>query len=242
MNRILTNDKILFTTTCVCIFIGLMTGCEKDNTKTILQTTPVVTKSFVEEFDSVANLSAKGWVIKNNSFPFGPTAWRQGKYELGGKLGNTVVGFPAYSAVYNQNEFISVDLNAGSGAAQISCWLITPPIPMKNGDEISFFTRSHGDFADRMQVRGNFTTASANVGNAPADLGDFTSLLLDINPALTKTDYPIEWTKYSIPISGFPVNGLVSVRIGFRYYIPNGGPNGTDSDMIGIDKFEFVSK
>ena len=222
--------------------LGLILACEKDDdNNTPPPPPPVLSRSFIEEFDTVANLAKKGWVIQNNSHPFGPTAWRQGKYELGGKLGNTIVGFPAYSAVYNQNEFISVDLNAGSGAAQISCWLITRTIPMKNGDEFSFYTRSKGEFIDRMQVRANFTTAGTNVGSGPTDVGEYTMLLLDLNEAMTLPGYPNVWTKYSIPVAGLPA-GLVNGRIAFRYYVPDGGPNGTNSDMIGIDKFEFVGK
>ena len=224
------------------LFLGLIISCEKDeDSNNIPPPPPVISRSFIEEFDTVANLAQKGWVIQNNSHPFGPTAWRQGKYELGGKIGNTVVGFPAYSAVYNQNEFISVDLNAGSGAAQISCWLVTRPIRMKNGDEFSFYTRTKGEFVDRLQVRANFTTGSANVGSSPTDVGDFTTLLLDINEGMTLPGYPKVWTKYTIPLAGLP-GGLINGRIAFRYYVPNGGPNGNDSDMIGIDKFEFTAK
>jgi hypothetical protein len=32
-----------------------------------------------------------------------------------------------------------------------------------------------------------------------------------------------------------------ALRIGFRYYVENGGPSGAVSDEVGIDDFEFIS-
>ena len=236
------NKQLLHSIAFLSLLILLLISCEKeykpaDNTPPA----PPPPISFIEEFDTVANLSRKGWVIQNNSDPYGPFAWRQGKYELGGKLGSEVIGFPAYSAVYNQNEFISVDLNAGKDASLISCWLITPPMPLRNGDEISFYTRSHGDFVDRMQVWGNFTNESVNVGRAASDVGDFTTLLLDINEFMNDTGYPVVWTKYTLVMSGITTTGMKH-RIAFRYYVPNGGPAGANGDMVGIDLFEYKRK
>ena len=235
------NKKLIYTLSGLIIFV-LFISCEKESKpNNTVPPPPVVKLSFIEEFDTVANLSKKGWVIQNNSEPYGPVAWRQGKYELGGKFGNDVVGFPAYSAVYNQNEFASVDLNCGNAVATLSCWLISPAMPMKNGDQISFYTRSNGDYIDRMQVRGNFTNASANVGASSTDIGDFKTLLLEINEAMGATGYPAVWTKYTITLAGLP-SALVNGRFAFRYYVPDGGPSGANSDMIGIDKLEFISK
>src|SRR5688500_5133628 len=236
------NKQLLYILSAFSFFIFVIVSCEKDYEPTETTTPPVPPPvSFIEEFDTVANLARKGWVIQNNSDPYGPFAWRQGKFEMGGKLGSEVVGFPAYSAVYNQNEFISVDLNAGKDASLISCWLITPPMPLKNGDEISFYTRSHGDFVDRMQVWGNFTNESSNVGKAATDVGDFTTLLLDINEGMVDTDYPFIWTKYTLIMSGIATSNTKH-RIAFRYYVPNGGPGGANGDMVGIDVFEYKSK
>ena len=236
------NKQLLHSIVFLSLFILLFVSCEKDykpEDNTPPPAPPPI--SFIEEFDTVAHLSRKGWVIQNNSDPFGPFAWRQGKYELGGKLGSEVVGFPAYSAVYNQNEFISVDLNAGKDASLISCWLITPPMPLKNGDEISFYTRSHGDFVDRLQVWGNFTNESTNVGRTATDVGEFTTLLLEINESMLDIGYPVVWTKYNLVLSGISTTGMKH-RIAFRYFIPNGGPAGANGDMVGIDLFEYKSK
>lgn len=234
--------QLLYIVATLSLFIFLLASCEKDyKPQDNTPPPPPPPVSFIEEFDTVANLARKGWVIQNNSDPYGPFAWRQGKFEMGGKLGSEVVGFAAYSAVYNQNEFISVDLNAGKDASLISCWLITPAMPLKNGDEISFYTRSHGDFVDRMQVWGNFTSESMNVGRAATAVGDFTTLLLDINELMTDNGYPIAWSKYTLVMSGITTSGMKH-RIAFRYYVPNGGPAGANGDMVGIDVFEYKSK
>ena len=61
------------------------------------------------------------------------------------------------------------------------------------------------------------------------ETGDFTIKLLDLNPNLSSSPYPdgypTTWTKFEIVISGLP-NGTIPQkhRIGFRYYVKNGGP------------------
>ena len=120
---------------------------------------------------------------------------------------------------------------------------------MKNGDIISFWTTTGNpvNFPDRMQVWLNPTNNSTNVGRTAAETGDFTTKLLDLNPNLSPSPYPdgypSTWTKFEIVISGLP-NGTIAQkhRIGFRYYVKNGGPSGTVSDEIGIDDFDFSSK
>ena len=232
-------NKKLFLSLLMFVFIVIViVSCEKDFTaNTVTPPPPVVSKSFIEEFDTVSSLSRKGWIITNRSKPIGGGAWRQGKYELGGKFGNDIVGFPAFSAVYSPNEFVSADLGVSSNSGEISCWLITPPIPAKNGDEFSFYTRSTGAFPERLQVRANYTNQSANVGTDVKSFGDFTQKLVDIDSAYAGI-YPSVWTKYTITFSGLPT-ALTSVRLGFRYMVDDTGSNG---EMIGVDKVQFVSK
>ncbi|MGB8191672.1 MAG: choice-of-anchor J domain-containing protein [Chitinophagaceae bacterium] len=233
--------KNIFTSISVLSAIVLMMACEKDFKNETAATPPAAPVfSFVEEFDTVANISAKGWAIINNSWPTGPSNWRQGMYELGGKLGSDVVGFPAYSAKFTPNDFASVDMNATSGAGTTSAWLISPARPMKNGDQIIFYTRSHGDYIDRMQVRANLKNGSTNIGTGPEAVGDFTTQLLEINANMVLTDYPIDWTKYTLTLSG--ITGTTQGRFAFRYYVPNSGPSGSNADMIGIDSVAFISK
>lgn len=232
------NKKLLLSLLLFSFIVVVIVSCEKDFTaNTSTPPPPVVSRSFIEEFDTVSNLSRKGWIITNRSNPIGGHAWRQGKYELGGKFGNDIVGFPAFSAVYSPTEFISADLGVSNNAGEISCWLITPSIPAKNGDELSFYTRSTGAFPERLQVRGNYTNQSANVGGDVKSFGDFTQLLVDIDPNYAGI-YPDTWTKYTITFAGLP-SALTNVRLGFRYMVDNTAANG---EMIGIDKVQFISK
>src|ERR1700747_538136 len=111
---------------------------------------------------------------------------------------------------------------------------MTPPISLQNGAVLNFWTRTaNGTFPDRLQVRMSTNGNSSNVGTTATDVGDFTTLLLDINPTYTLTDYPVAWTQFALPLSGLgsPTIG----RLAFRYFVENGGPNGTRSDYIGID-------
>ncbi len=220
------------------------TACERDIKATDDNRPAIVSKSFVEEFDDFNTLGARGWVFINNSEPVGSQGWRQGKYEVrfDSKNGQVVDGFPAYSSQKSQNDFVSADLNCGFDVSTLNAWLITPVVPIKNGDELSFYTRCRGDFPDRLQVRANLTTGTANVGALSSDVGDFTTTWLDINPGLTLSGYPTTWTKYTITVAGLPTNTTVSSRIAFRYFVPTGGPAGANSDMVGVDLVEFKSK
>ena len=121
---------------------------------------------------------------------------------------------------------------------------------MKNGDQVSFFTRTYAnpaDYPDRMQVRLNPTSSSVHVGTGPlsntavaTNVGDFTTVLLDINPTLTKTEYPGLWKEYTLTITGVPE--LAERRFAFRYFVTNGGSNADNSIGVGLDKVHFISK
>ena len=71
------------------------------------------------------------------------------------------------------------------------------------------------------------------MGLGSTAVGDFTTLLLDINPLYTTTDYPTSWTPFKVVLSG--ITGTPKGRIAFRYFVENGGPTGANSDYIGID-------
>jgi len=183
-------------------------------------------QSFSENFDVVP---VPGWTTQNNSVPTGSTGWFQG---------NTTQ-FSAQSGA--ANSYIAADFNNTTGNNTISNWLISPQRTFTNGDVITFWTRqpSSSGFADRLQVRLSLAGASTNVGTGAAAVGDFTTLLLDINPTYQTFGYPFIWTSYTIVLSGIsaPTNG----RIAFRYFVENGGPSGSRSLYIGIDTFTYTS-
>ncbi len=210
--------------------------------------------SWVEEFDTLANAINDGWGVINNSRPIGTDSWVQGQYLIDnkGKLG----GYSPASYSYSGQDFALCTFNANSGAGIISCWLITPVTTMKNGDIIRFYTRTLAEpatYPDRLQVRLNPNSASVNVGSGPlADntvglaTGDFSTLLLDINPNLVLSGadaYPgTGWKQYTLTLSGLPPT-LVKRRFAFRYFIPiDAGATGSNGQGVGIDKVEFISK
>lgn len=181
-----------------------------------------------ENFDNITTLTGSGWVMQNNSSPIGLTNWFQGN----------PTAFTAYNGA--TDSYIGANFNNTAGTGTISNWLITPNYTLKNGDVITFYTRTSDDnmWADNLQVRMSTNGASTNVGTAATDVGDFTTLLLEINPGLALSTYPMTWTQYSITITG--LTAPTSGRMAFRYYVPNGGPSGTNSDYIGIDAYVYT--
>ena len=190
-------------------------------------TDPVCT--LTEGFDNVGNLMGNGWFMQNNSMPLGGTGWFQG---------NTAM-FTSQSGA--PNSYIAADFNNGSGAATISNWLLTPPLLLQNGAVLTFWTRTVTPgaqlFPDRLQVRMSTNGTSTNVGTTATSLGDFTTLLLDINPTYAD-DYPHVWTQYTVTISG--LSSSTTGRLGFRYFVENGGPSGIRSNYIGIDTMAYA--
>lgn len=257
-----------FAAAAAVIGIGtVLSACEKDYVapeETVTPATP--SASFVEQFDNVGGLAAKGWVFKNNSNPVGQVGWRQGRYEAANQVKfafvGPYIGFQAFNSTNTPNDFVSSDLSAladftGNGG-DLSAWLISPAVPMKNGDVITFYTRASDDAlyfdpaTDRMQVRANFTDGTADVGNTATSVGKFTNLLLDINSALNynyQGGYPQVWTKYTVTVSGIPGNGSIeSGRFAFRnFMLDTGLQGGTGSSgtyynatVVGVDSLAFV--
>ncbi|MBL8067851.1 MAG: choice-of-anchor J domain-containing protein [Armatimonadetes bacterium] len=184
--------------------------------------------SFTEEFEDITTLPGSGWVQSNQSTPLGTTNWFQG---------NTTV-FNAFSGA--PAGYIGTNFNNTTGANTISNWLVTPTVTLDNGATFSFYTRtvSSPAFPDRLQVRMSTNGASSNTGVLPTDLGDFTTLLLDINPTYTTAGYPNNWTQFTVNISG--LGSATTGRLAFRYFVENGGPSGANSDYIGIDKASYT--
>ena len=169
----------------------------------------------------------------NNSVPVGSTSWFQGNpVALGGP-------FDAFNGA--TNAYIGANFNNTTGANTISNWLLTPNSTIKNGDVIQFYTRTYAPtaYADRLEVRLSTNGASTNVGVGvgSAAVGDFTTLLLSINPTLNLSAYPTTWTQYTITISG--LSAPTSGRFALRYFVTDGGPSGNNSDYIGIDNFIY---
>ncbi len=208
-------------------------SCKKSDKKTAAP----VTASFTEEFISVPGLNAKGWVMVNKTTPYPDLgAWKQGSTIIG-KGGPS--GMAAYAYTTDQSEFIAAIGYNNQNTSDISSWLITPLLKVKNGDKISFYTTSpalpSNVFRDRLQVLLN-PAGTTDVGNSVSSVGGFTTNLFDINSGYTIAGYPQIWTAYTHTFSG--ISGTKNIRIGFRYFVPQAD----SASQIGIDQFKFESQ
>jgi hypothetical protein len=201
------------------IALSFLTGIVAVNAQTIL-----LNESFV------APTSLVGWYIQNNSNPIGTSSWSQG----------TGTTFPAFTG--NPNDYAAAGYNNGANISNISCFLVTPTLALSNGGVFQFATRTFStpaQFADHLEVRLGITSSSTTIGSTTLDVGAFTTVLQDINPALTATGYPATWTVYSTTLS--TITGTQVGRFAFRYFVTNGGPNGANSDYIGIDDVKYTT-
>ena len=155
-------------------------------------------------FDDITTLT--NWVQINHSTTIGTTGWFQG---------NSTV-FPAQSGA--ADSYIGANFNNTTNADTISNWLLTPPLALANGATLTFHTRTVDvpAFPDRLQVRMSTNGASSNVGTTATDVGDFITLLLDINPTYTTSGYPNVWTQFTVTVSGVdrrPQDGWLSATL-----------------------------
>ncbi len=180
-----------------------------------------------EGFENVAGLPAAGWFSVNRSQPLGASVWSQ--------CGGTAIP-PAHQGTANSCAL--VNFNSTTGVGTISNWLLTPVVTLRNGDTVSFYTRTPtNQFPDRLQLRMSTNGSSTDVGTTATSVGDFTTLLIDVNPTWGSS-YPTTWTQFTATISG--LSGPTSGRFGFRYYVEEGGPSGDRSNIIGIDTFAYT--
>jgi len=199
--------------------------------------TNAFSQPFNESFNDITTLVPGGWFMQNNSVPLGITGWSQGVPTPTGPFNSNSGATNAYiTANFN---------NTTGGTGTISNWLLTPNRTFRNGDVLTFYTRVPGVgtiYPDRLEVRLSTNGASTNVGTGAAAFGDFSTLLLSVNPSLSTanypTGYPFAWTQLTVTISGLPAP--TSGRIGFRYFVTAAGPTGTNSDYIGIDDVVYT--
>lgn len=188
-------------------------------------------QAFSESFNDITTLAGSGWVMTNASVAVGSTNWFQGSAVSAGGP------FDSYNGA--ANAYIGANYNNTGNVGTISNWLMTPNRTYRNGDVITFFTRkpSPDTYADRLEVRMSTNGASTSVGTG-SGVGDYTTLLLSINPSLTLGVYPTTWTMYTVTISGLPAP--TSGRLAFRYFVTSAGLSGTNSDYIGIDQVNYT--
>jgi len=186
-------------------------------------------QSFVDSFENAnyaGNAPAGGtiasvinWIARNDSAPTGATGWFDG---------NTAT-WPAHDG----QQWIGADFqNVDSTGNTISNWLISEVRTFNNGDTISFWTRTYSTviFPDRMSLM-------LSTNGAATDAASFATTLVSINPNMSTTGYPSEWTQFSATITG--LGAPTAGRFAFHYDVTDAGPNGSNSDMIGIDLVSY---
>ncbi len=234
------------TLSLVASFI-IMNSCKKD----AAPAAGAKDYSFYQGFDSTEAIQQQGWTSKNNSRPLGTTTWGTGEYHwlYDPKKGISAVGtYPGNSTTHSGEDYIictfnSTDAVTAPDVANSSDWLISPAVPLKDGDVISFWTRTKDNpttAPDMLELRINQVNSGVEVGNNYNTLGDFTKLALTVNPNLTSNGYPGAWAQYSYTISGSPIPKMG--RFAFRYVVPHGGSTGPNGTGVGIDDVNFNSK
>ncbi|MEO8054821.1 MAG: choice-of-anchor J domain-containing protein [Acidobacteriota bacterium] len=194
----------------------------------VLVSESVAGQPLTENFDSVAGLAGAGWAFVNNSNPAGTTVWFQGNTAAFASQGGAA------------GSYVAANLNGTTFGGNISNWLITPTLSnLQNGVVLTFHTRTEtsAPAADRLEVRLSTNGSSTNVGATDASVGDFTTLLLTVNPALTVGGYPTAWTLFTVTLSGLPA-GPSTGRIAFRHAVPNTAAN---ADTIGLDTLSVTA-
>ncbi|WBX97460.1 T9SS-dependent choice-of-anchor J family protein [Chryseobacterium gambrini] len=186
------------------------------------------------------------WTTSNQSSPVTTSVWTKATYTtpltnpLFGSGNTTTV--PVGQAGGN-NSFALVNYTSTSGAGTISNWLFTNAIDVKDGDIVSFYSRKGTDgtidYPDRLELRYALAAGAVLPTTGASAVGSFTNLGVSVNPNLASGFvYPKTWTKYSFTVTGVGANP-VPVRFAFRYYVTDGGPSGSNSDLIGIDTFSI---
>jgi hypothetical protein len=209
------------TLTLPSLFVGLLIA-DSARAQTIL----------TENFDDVLGLTSSGWSFVNLSDPIGFVPWRQG----------LLIGLYAGAHSGDSTSFAESTLDAVEDNGTISNWMITPAMTLMTGDSIAFWSLAYANttYPDRLEVRLS-TNGGADPGMEEYDVGDFTTLLLTINPELNTTDYPSigggdTWTRFAVAVTGLGVP--TSCRVAFRHWVTNAGFLADNSSAIGIDDVE----
>lgn len=173
-----------------------------------------------------------GWRAVNTSDPATGTTEEPGN----------AADFPAWDGPLSG--YVGVPWQVADSGGHISYWLLSPELEFAAGREcVSLFTRaSQLVYPERAQIRLSTAGDSIEVGSGPADAGDFTTLLTEINPSMLEEPascvvgpqfgYPREWCE--VRVCGLPTSG--TGRIAFRYFVPDTNVN---AYYVGVDRFRF---
>lgn len=188
-------------------------------------------QQLVEGFE-LATFPPTGWIARNQSTTIGTNT----------QCWNRFTGATPW-ATHTGTAQAGANFNCTTGANTISGWLLSSQmVNLQNGQQVTFWTRkaTPDSFPDRLELRLCIDTtpdscgAAGSTGAGDAAVGNFTTLLVSVNPTLVTGVYPIAYTQFSATLSGLPA-GPNAGRIAFRYFVTNGGPTGANSDILSID-------
>ena len=171
-----------------------------------------------------------GWAGALQSFDFGPTGIMPGVDEACGFFDAQEGPSYSYAAMNYHN------VKSFSVGDTTSTWLISPEVSLEDRTMVSFYTRTieASQFPDRLVVRLSTSGDSTDVGKFAGDVGDFKTILFDINPTHQVGGFPEIWTKFEVELNGF---GGSTGRIGFHYFNEFMNVNG---HYVGIDTVSVI--
>ena len=119
--------------------------------------------------------------------------------------------------------FVASDFNGANINGVIDQWLISPSLTVESGDTLYFLARSpdSSSFDDSINIM-----YSSSAGTTPSAFNDLGRFLVSTTG----------WQQFRIAF-----NSIATMRIAIRYYIFDGGPDGTYSDYIGLDWFRLIT-
>jgi hypothetical protein len=161
-----------------------------------------------EGFNDINTLN--DWYAAYNSTPGGETGWFQG---------DNTSAFSASSGP--ANSYIAANFANAPYGGNVDTWLITPELSLLSHTEISFDTRTAGNFP------GDNLALYINDSADTLDFGAFQFV-----GALGS--YPTDWTTFFAAFDGIGS----TARFAFRYTVTDTSVNG---DYIGIDNVRVTS-
>jgi hypothetical protein len=173
--------------------------------------------NFSENFDTLGNTSfgepgppelvSRGWIFRNQSSPRGYSGYFAG---------------PAYGPAHSGSRALDADfystINWSGGT--VSNWALLPAITNQiAGDTLVIYAHAEMSFNVPPQLQVRYSPSQGtDTGSSATDVGDFSQLLLDVNPVP-----PTGWTQYNVTVPG---NG----RLALRFFAPNTLPINTDGN------------
>ena len=176
---------------------------------------------FEETFDDTS-----GWTVLNDDESPGGTFGKFfGRVDFVDNGGN-----PVDSVLAETGELFWFSNFQNANDRLIDEWLISPELPVvESGDTIYFYGGAiDGGFDDSIQVWISTTDPEGSSTSFDRNLGRF------------KMDGPLgNWTQYKVALP----NDLAgsTIWLGLRYWITDGGPDGSNSDNVWLDHIIMAS-